>query len=96
MQGGLGDNLHCCRVDSVDEHGDTPLMSAAVNGNVVLVNLLLEHGATVNDVDADGHTALWLASGQGNKPIVEVFPYPVCLCKHTHMHICMGKDIRLV
>lgn len=67
-------------------------MSASVTGNVELVNLLLRYGATVNDVDADSHTALWLASGQGNKMIVEVFHDLVCLCKHTHMHVLLQRQ----
>jgi ankyrin repeat protein len=44
--------------------GYTPLMGAATVGDTATVELLLEHGARVNDADADGNTAYSLAEHQ--------------------------------
>ena len=38
--------------------GWTPLMNAAVRGNVEVIRLLLDHGADIQKKDADGRTAL--------------------------------------
>ncbi len=47
----------------------TPLMHAAMRGEAEIVDLLLEHGARINDRDAAGRTALTLAEGlrQGHR-----------------------------
>ena len=42
-------------------------MDAAVNGHERVVELLLRHGAEVNQQDSDGRTALTLAAGNGNE-----------------------------
>lgn len=44
--------------------GYTPLMGAAMVGDEATVELLLEHGARVNDADAEGHTAFSIAEQQ--------------------------------
>ncbi|MFT3934522.1 MAG: ankyrin repeat domain-containing protein [Chitinophagaceae bacterium] len=41
--------------------GYTALMAAALNGNAEEMKVLLQHGANVNDYNADSISALWLA-----------------------------------
>ncbi|GAB9477929.1 unnamed protein product, partial [Globisporangium polare] len=45
-------------VEARDRDGATPLLTAASNGHVGVVQLLLEHGALVDEADEDGRTAL--------------------------------------
>ncbi|KAI9455689.1 ankyrin repeat-containing domain protein [Lactarius psammicola] len=52
-------------MDSPDEKGLTPLHSAASNGHLDVVKLLLESGADINIFNDDGKTALDLASDNG-------------------------------
>jgi len=57
------------RVDATYERGDvsgiTLLMGAAYDGHERLVDLLLRHGAEVNQKDSDGRTALMDAATMG-------------------------------
>ena len=48
----------------------TPLISAAINGHVKVVELLLDKGADVNKTDKDGNTALKLATQYGHSETV--------------------------
>ena len=55
-------------VNHLDEHGSTPLMRAAVGGNVELVEWLLQNGADVKirETRAGGSTALELGVGSAS------------------------------
>ncbi|KAK1173162.1 ankyrin repeat and MYND domain-containing protein 2-like [Acipenser oxyrinchus oxyrinchus] len=58
------------RVNSLDEHGMTPLMHAAYKGKEDMCKLLLQHGADVNCNEHEyGYTALMFAGFSGNKNI---------------------------
>lgn len=54
------------------QEGGTPLMYAAYNGYPQVVKLLLEHGADLTATNNEGHTALSLALGVGNKNVQRV------------------------
>lgn len=56
----------------MDNHGCTPLMLAAVNQDVELVELYLVHGALTNVQDHAGASALWLAAQGGLPSLVQV------------------------
>ena len=55
---------HKPQFDRGDGWGLTPLMEAAMCGNIELVLVLLANGAKVDTVDAERRTALWLACGR--------------------------------
>ncbi len=48
--------------------GFTPLMFAARHGNLAMARLLLDHGAAIDDVDAEGSTPLLVATVRGHVP----------------------------
>jgi ankyrin repeat protein len=48
----------------------TPLMSAVINENLEIVEMLLENGARVNDISIDERSALHFAAMTGNQEIV--------------------------
>lgn len=54
-------------VKIVDLHGSTPLMHAALYGDVALMRLLIDQGADVNAADKTGATALMWAAGDLGK-----------------------------
>jgi hypothetical protein len=54
-----------------DAGGNTPLHLAAAKGNVVAVQMLLDHGAEHGAVNQEGWTALHAAAFQGYLGIVE-------------------------
>ncbi len=58
-------------VDSVSVHYFTPLMLAAREGYLPIVNLLLGKGANPNIAHPNGRTALHLACSKGNEEIVQ-------------------------
>jgi hypothetical protein len=53
-------------VSETDNEGNTPLTLAAHLGNLPIVTSLLEYGADVNDQDANGNTALYIACDKSN------------------------------
>jgi len=57
-------------VNSRDTAGRTPLMWAAVGGNVPMMRLLIERGAEINAVCGYGGTALMRAAGGGRMETV--------------------------
>jgi len=60
-------------VDAVSEHGATPLIGAAVSGNVDMVSLLLDRGANVNaNGGYDGTTALHQAAARDDLAVAEL------------------------
>lgn len=60
-------------VDSLDDHGMTPLQHAAYKGIKELCELFLNHGADVNSNAHDhGYTALMFAALTGNKDIIRM------------------------
>ena len=58
-------------VDAVNDMGRTPLMFAVMFGRQAMVDLLLEAGADPARADADGKTAIDLATGQSDPAIYE-------------------------
>ena len=48
--------------------GFTPLMFAARHGDLAMARLLLDHGAAIDDVDAEGSTPLLVATVRGHVP----------------------------
>ncbi|XP_014251437.1 ankyrin repeat and KH domain-containing protein R11A8.7-like [Cimex lectularius] len=61
-----------CEIDSVDENGRTPLMSACHNGNVRIADLLLKNGSNPEHKDEFGNTPLLLAIENGHIELVEI------------------------
>jgi len=59
-------------VNSADNDGDTPLMSALRNGKKVEAQLLLDHGAPVNTLNKSGQSALQIAMEQEYPDIAEL------------------------
>ena len=57
-------------VNSRDTHGRTPLMWAAIKGDVPTLRLLVERGAQLNAVDEKGDTALTRAARHGRTEAV--------------------------
>jgi ankyrin repeat protein len=55
-----------------DEHDRTALMFAARQGQIAIVQLLLEHNAGVDLQTNNGRTALMFAARQGHIPIVQL------------------------
>ncbi|MBF0195373.1 MAG: ankyrin repeat domain-containing protein [Magnetococcales bacterium] len=58
------------RLDSIDLQGQTPLMWAALNGELKIATHLLNAGADVNAADWWGRTALTFALTYNHKEIV--------------------------
>lgn len=59
-------------VNSTDEEGWAPLHSAASNGSVEIVEILLSRGADVNQKNDGGRTALHYAASKGRFKIAEL------------------------
>jgi ankyrin repeat protein len=64
--------LHKVHVDTVDEEGWTPLMTAASAGRLELVRVLWPHTISLRDaVSSSGSTALMYAASKGHADVVE-------------------------
>jgi len=59
-------------VDTIDEHGVTPLLLASRYGHKEIVRKLLEAGADVNTIAAAQMTALTWATVDGHEDVVEI------------------------
>lgn len=60
-------------IDSLNNHGDTPLMSSCGLQEVNWAKFLLERGADVNKVNAGGASYLHMAASRGNLELVKLF-----------------------
>ncbi|XP_071941264.1 ankyrin repeat and MYND domain-containing protein 2-like [Antedon mediterranea] len=61
------------RIDCLDEHGMTPLQHSAFKGNTELLQLLLAHGADVNNNrHENAYTALMFAAISGHQGITKL------------------------
>jgi ankyrin repeat protein len=58
-------------INESDDCGWTPLMKAALNGNLNIIQLLLQHGANTELVDSGGYTAMLLAASNNHHHVVE-------------------------
>lgn len=61
-----------CQTIHYMHDGLTPLLLACSHNNFQMVNILIQHGATVNQVGEDGQTALQYACEQDNIDIVKL------------------------
>jgi hypothetical protein len=59
-------------VDEIDNRGYTPLVLAAINRNVDVLQMLIEHKADVNRKDNHGYTVLGAAAATGNEEMVRL------------------------
>ncbi len=59
-------------VNTRNHFGQTPLMIAAILGNLNAVKLLLENGAALNYIDNNGLTALMLSARNGQLSVAEL------------------------
>lgn len=53
-------------IDAVNDSGETPLLIACPNGNLLIAQLLIDTGANVNKALLNGNTPLHFAAYQGN------------------------------
>jgi|GEM_PF-2000738 len=58
-------------IDSVDKLGRTPLMFAAMSGNLSIVEMLHKAGGNINAKASDGNTCLMAAAKHNHLPIVK-------------------------
>ncbi|KAJ7220173.1 hypothetical protein GGX14DRAFT_585918 [Mycena pura] len=80
----LEESAGCVAVDATDAHGATPLMYAARDGRLDVVQLLLRHGARPDFGDANHRTAIQFALP---------FPQIVWLCESAlRRHRCQVAD----
>uniref|UniRef100_A0A0G4G6E5 Protein kinase domain-containing protein n=1 Tax=Chromera velia CCMP2878 TaxID=1169474 RepID=A0A0G4G6E5_9ALVE len=59
-------------VNCRDEHGQTPLCTAAEEGHDTIVEMLLEAGANKDKTDENGRTPLYAAAEGGHDTVVEM------------------------
>jgi ankyrin repeat protein len=59
-------------VDALDNDGSTPLHLAIYEANLEVVQLLLEHGASVHTQNNQGETLFQAASARGLQEITDV------------------------
>lgn len=60
---------HGAKINVADCHGETLLMSAACSGNTVLVQVILEKRALLNEVDDNGKTAVDYCKGKSAQKV---------------------------
>ena len=59
-------------VNAQSRNGETPLLLAALRGQIEIVKLLLERGAKVDTADIDGYTPLRTAEVNGHKEVADL------------------------
>lgn len=59
-------------ISGINDAGLTPLHQAVLDGNIMAVKLLIEHGANVNKQDDDYWTPLHAACAEGHSEIVQL------------------------
>ncbi len=72
--------------------GAQPLHFAATNGDVELVKLLLDRGATINAATQDGWTALHFACLRGDKGLVSTDSRSRCGREHDNQVRFVGVE----
>ncbi len=65
-------------VNVIDEAGYTPLLEAALLGNLDTVQALLDHGARLDVVTDDGMTPAWAAAASGNAAMLQLLADKGC------------------
>jgi ankyrin repeat protein len=55
-----------------DNFGWTPLHEAAYLGSTLIVDMLLQYGSDINDVDNEGKNALYFACQEGHLGVVKL------------------------
>ena len=68
----LKDKKRTCDVSRRGMGKKTAVMAAAEGGHLDIVELLLEHGASLTDKDKDNNSLIMLASKSGNLELVEL------------------------
>lgn len=68
-----------------DFNNITPLHSAAANGNIEVINMLLTYGARIEEKDDAGETAYDWAIGAGQLEAARLIQIPDRLVQHEHM-----------
>lgn len=59
-------------ISGINDAGLTPLHQAVLDGNLMAVRLLIEHGADINKQDADSWTPLHAACAEGHAGIIRL------------------------
>jgi len=69
----IGDNENTLPFHIAAKGGNTVLMNVAASGTVSIVELLLEHGADINDENESGQTALSVCGWSRNPDDISKF-----------------------
>ena len=69
---GTSGEILCVVTGEVSDYRETPLAWAAMTGNVLAAQALLERGAIVNAADENGNTPLHGAAAAGNADVVQL------------------------
>jgi cytohesin len=89
-------------INAKDNNGNTPLHTAAMKGEAVVVKFLLENGADVDARDINGQTPLYDASLNGHKSVVDLLIQShanvgaASWRSDTPLHAAAGKGFRSV
>ena len=83
----LLDNGAKAGINMQDKCGWSALMFATFTGaNIKVVKLLLEHGASINQVNTHSKAALFMASGKGHVEIVKLLLQNGATTRHIDIH----------
>jgi len=67
----LSDCSYTCRISDSDVRVQPPILAASANGHADIVDLLIQHGALVDQTDSHGHTAVSVAAKLGHLSVVK-------------------------